>query len=243
MAKTYRELSRKEVKGPDWFQARAAGAADWASRNQKRIAAAALAALVATAAGLGVSAWRGEREERAGALLYRTLEALDGEVSTVPPPGGSRTAFASAADRDRAVIAAAAAAQQEYPSGAAARAAALAAAEAHLRLAEWDAALQSYQHFLAGAALDDSLRFVALEGVARAQEGKGELDQAIRSFERLGVEAPQHKDRAALESARLLARAGKKEEALQVLRSFPDQFKDSPLRPEAAERLRRLGGR
>ena len=241
MAKSeHHDLTRKELKGPDWFLAKATEAASWAGQNQKRIAVGLGGALAVLAVALGASAWMGEREAKAGALLYRTLEAVDGEVSSGPLPGLGRKVFATASDRDRTVVAAAAEVGEAYPSSAAARTAALAAGDAHLRLGEWDAALESYQRFLAGAP-DDSLRFAALEGLALAREGKGELEQAARDFDRLGAEAAAHKDRAALERARVLARAGKGEEARAILKRFPEEFKDSPLRPEAEERLRRLG--
>ena len=241
MAKSeHHDLTRKEMKGPDWFQARAVDAASWATRNQKRIVVALGGALAVLAVALGISAWMSEREAKAGALLYRTLEAVDGEISSVPLPGLGRKVFASAVERDRAVLDAAAEVIQAHPSSAAARTAALAAGDAHLRLGEWDAALESYQRSLAGPA-EDSLRFSALEGVAAAHEGKGDLEQAARDYERLGAEAAAFKDRATLERARVLARAGKAEEARSILKRFPEDFKDSPLRAEAEERLRRLG--
>jgi tetratricopeptide (TPR) repeat protein len=228
------------MKGPDWFQAKAVEMAAWAGQNQKRIAVGLGGALAVVGLALGVSAWIGERDAKAGALLYRTLEAVDGEISSVPLPGLGRKVFATAAERDRAIVAAAAEVVQAYPSSAAARTAALAAGDAHLRLGEWDAALESYQRFLSGPA-QDSLRFAALEGVAAAHEGKGDLAQAAADYERFGAEAAAFKDRAALERARVLARAGKAEEARSILKRFPEDFKDSPLRTEAEARLRRLG--
>ncbi|HEU4385783.1 MAG TPA: tetratricopeptide repeat protein [Anaeromyxobacteraceae bacterium] len=241
MAKSeHHDLTRKEMKGPDWFQARAAAAASWTTQNQKRILVAVGGVLAVLAVALGVSAWMAEREAKAGALLYRTLEAVDSEISSAPVPGLGRQVFATATDRDRAILTAAAEVVQVHPSSAAARAAALAAGDAHLRQGEWDAALEAYQRFLAGP-VEDSLRFSALEGVAAAHEGKGDLDQAARDYERLGAESAAFKDRAALERARVLARAGKAEEARSILKRFPEEFKDSPLRAEAEERLRRLG--
>jgi tetratricopeptide (TPR) repeat protein len=242
MAKSeHHDLTRKEMKGPDWFQAKAVDAATWVGQNQKRLAVGLGGALAVVAIALAAQAWMGERQAKAGALLYQTLEAVDGEVSSTPLPGLGRKVFASAADRDRAVIAAAAQVREAYPSSAAARAADLAAGDAHLRLNEWDAALESYQRYLSAAPGDDSLRFSVLEGMALAREGKGDLEQAARDYQRLGTEAAAHKDRAELERARVLARAGKADEARAILKRFPEEFKESPLRPEAEERLRRLG--
>ncbi len=236
----HHDLTRKEMKGPDWFLAKATAAASWATQNQKRIAVGLGGALAVLAVALGVSAWMADREAKAGALLYRTLEAVDGEISSVPLPGLGRTVFASAAERDRAIVAAADEVIRSYPSTVAARTAALAAGDAHLRLGEWDLALESYQRFLSGPA-QDSLRFAALDGMAMAHEGKGELAQAAMDYERLGTEAAAFKDQAALGRARVLARAGKADEARAILKRFPEDFKDSPLKAEAEERLRKLG--
>ncbi len=235
------DFTRKELKGPDWFQVKAAGTAAWVARNQKRIAAGVVAVLAVLGVALGASAWQEDRQAKAGALLSRTLEAVDGEVSSTPLPEVGRQVFASAADRDRAVVAAAAEVVRSYPSTAAARTASLAAGDAHLRLGEWDAAIESYQRYLAGSPGDDSLRFAVLEGLAQAHEGKGDLEQAARDYQRLAAEAPAYKDRAALERARVLARAGKGDEARAILKRFSEDFKESPLRPEAEERLRHLG--
>jgi thioredoxin-like negative regulator of GroEL len=51
------------------------------------------------------------------------------------------------------------------------------------------------------------------------------------------------KGRAGLERARLLAKAGKVEEARKLLESFPADVKDPLLEAEARERLARLGGK
>ncbi len=236
------ELTRKEMKGPDKFQQAVAGAAGWVGGHQKQIALAVVGVVVVLAVALGVTAVQRRQEEKAGALLYKVLEDAAAPISSVPLPVPGPT-FASAQEQQRAVVSAAAEVRKGYPSSGAARTAALASGDAHLRLGEWDAALGDYQAFLAAAPAGDSLRFSALDGVARALEGKGDLAAAADAFSRLGAEVPFLKDRAAIDRARVLARAGKVDEARKVLAGFPDEFKDSLLKPEAAELLARLGGK
>jgi tetratricopeptide (TPR) repeat protein len=243
MPKHAHELTRKEMKGPDRFQATAGKAASWVAGHQKQIAASVAGAVAVLAAGVGIRAFLDSRSQKAAALLYHALDDLDGEISSVPLPGVFRPIFKSAEEQQRAVVAAAAEVRRQYPSADAARTAALVSGDSHLKLGEHDAALSDYQEFLRAVPADDALRFAALEGVARAQEGKGELEKAAQSFERLGSEVAFYKDRAVLERARVLAKAGKAEEAKKLLAGFPEQFKDSPLKPEAEERLARLGGR
>jgi thioredoxin-like negative regulator of GroEL len=81
-----------------------------------------------------------------------------------------------------------------------------------------------------------------VEGIARAKEAKGDVPGALAAFERLQAQAPARADRASLERARLLARSGKADEARKLLQAFPQEFKDSQLRPEADKQLAALGG-
>jgi tetratricopeptide (TPR) repeat protein len=243
MTRTAHELTRKDMKGPDRFQAAAGKAAGWMAGHEKQIAIGVASAVAVLAVGVGVRAWLDSRAEKAAGLLYRVLDDADAEISSVPLPGVNRPVFGTAEEQQRAVVASAAEVRRRYPSSEAARTAALASGDAHLKLAEWDAALADYEEYLRSAPADDALRFAALEGVARAQEGKGELERAAQSYERLAGEAPFYRDRAALERARVLAKAGKADEAKSLLAAFPEQFKESPLRPEAQQRLVRMGGK
>jgi len=244
MAKAEHEFTRKEMKGPDRFQAIGRQAATWVAAHQRRIALAVVVVIGIVAVAVGVAAWQRSRGEKAGALLYRALDVLDGLVTTAQvQEAAGRPVFHSVEEQRKAVIAAAGDVRREYPSSEAARTAALASGDAHLRLGEWDAAIADYQAFLKETPANDSLRFGALDGLAHAQEGKGNLDGAAQAFERLGAEAPFTKGRATLERARVLAKAGKTDEAKKLLGSFPSDLKDPILEAEARERLARLGGK
>ena len=88
-----------------------------------------------------------------------------------------------------------------------------------------------------------AFRFGALEGLALAAEGKGNTEGALAGWARLAAEIPAQADRADLAKARLLAASGKVAEARQLLDGFAEGHKGSPLVPEAAELLSRLGGK
>ena len=242
MSKHADELTRKDMKAPDAFQAAAGKAASWISGKQKGIVAAVVGVLVLVAVVLGVLAWMDSRKDAAGALLYRTLDDADGQVSSVPLPGAMVPIFPSAEAQYRAVLGRADEIRKTYPSTEAARTAALAAAAANLRLASWDAAIADYESYLAKSPPKDSLSFLAVEGIALAKEAKGDLPGALASYERLGTQTPSLADRAALERARLLALSGKPDEARKILVAFPGEFKESQLRPEADKQLAALGG-
>ena len=240
MSKHAAELTRKDMKAPDAFQTAAGKAAAWISGKQKGIVAAVVGALVVVAVVLGAMAWMDSRKNAAGALLYRTLDDADGQISSVPLPGVFVPIFPNVEAQNRAVLGRADELRKSYPSTDAARTAALAAAAANLRLAAWDAAIADYESYLAQATPKDSLSFLAIEGIARAKESKGDLPGALAALDRL--QTPSRADRAALERARLLARSGKPDEARKILVAFAQDFKDSQLRPEADKQLAALGG-
>lgn len=240
MSNSAHELTRKDMKAPDKFQVAATQAASWAAARRKPIlvAGGALVALVLIV--LVVLSVSASGSKKAGSALYQTLVAASGEISSVPLPNVPGPFYKTDAERQKAVAEAAAKVRQEHGGSRAAVTAALAEADARFRLGELDAALVGYQAFLAGADKDDPLRFAALDGVARVQESKGQLAEAAQTWQQAGEIKP-FADRATLERARVLAKAGKADEARQLLGGFEANFKDSRLRPEAAERLARLG--
>jgi predicted negative regulator of RcsB-dependent stress response len=234
------DITRKDMKGPDHFQVAATGALEWAAARHKLLLGA-LGAVVAVAvvAVLVAQVMRSSRD-KAGGRLYQALAAADGEISAVPLPGVDRPIYPSEEQRAKAILDATEKVRRESGGSRAALTATLAAGEAHLELKEWTPALSDFQAYLAGAPADDALRFAALDGLARAQEGKGDLPAAAAAFEQAGQQVAFVKDRATLEQARVLVRAGKVDEARKLLAAFPEQFKDSPLKSEAQERLARL---
>ncbi len=236
MSKSAHELTRKEMKGPDRFQVAAADAASWMAKHQKQLALGVLVVVLLALAAAITSYALDSRRSSAGDLLYRAIDAAGGEVSSIPLPNFDHPIYKTAEEKGRAVLDAAAKVRERAGGTRAAATAQLLEGGAHLALGEWDKAIASYQGYLASAPADDSLRFGGLDGLARAQEGKGDLDGAAKTYEKasgLGF----FKDRAELERARVLAKAGKKEDAKKALEAIP---KESPLQPEAQERLARL---
>jgi tetratricopeptide (TPR) repeat protein len=220
-------LTRKDMKEPDKFQQAATQAAGWVAARRKRVVA-----IGAAAVGLLLVV-----------AIVAALQQRRGEISPVPLPGLPGPFYPTEEARQRAVVTAAEQVLAEHGGTPAGALAALAKGDAHLRLREWDAAEGAYERFLADAAQDDSLRFGALEGLALAEEGKGNLDAASAAYERLAREVPAFSDRADLERARVLAAAGKGAEARDLLAGFAERHKESQLTAEASERLARLGAK
>jgi tetratricopeptide (TPR) repeat protein len=242
MSKNAAELTRKEMKGPDAFQAAAGKAATWMGGHQKQIVAGIVVAVGLFAAAVGISSLLESRRAAAGGMLFLVLDDADGQISSVPLPGVVVPTFPTVEAQQKSVVARAAELRKAYPSSDAARTAALASGNANLRLGAWDAAVADFESFLAAGDPKDTLAVVAREGIAHAKEGKGDPAAALAIYEKIQSESPLHADRAALERARLLARQGKADEARKILQAFPQDFKDSQLRPEAEQQLGRVGG-
>ncbi len=238
MSKTAHELTRKEMKGPDRFQVAASEAASWMASRQKQILVAALAVVAVVAAMIGVASYREGQKAKAGGDLYRAIDVASGQVSAIPLPNADRV-YKTTEEKEKAVLAEAEKVRQRHGGTRAAVTATLLEGDAQLELKDYDKAIAAYQRYLDTAPSDDSLRFGALDGLARAQEGKNDLDGAAKTWEKAAGIA-FFKDRAALERARVLAKAGKADEAKKALEGVP---KESPLAGEAQERLSRLGAK
>jgi tetratricopeptide (TPR) repeat protein len=237
------ELTRKDMKEPDKFQVVAGEAAAWVTARKKQsliIVLVVAAVVVALVAGLGLS---DSKAHSAGAALAEVYRVAGGEISPVPLPGVQGPFFPTDEARQKAVAEAAAKVAAQHAGTHAGALASLALGDAKLRLGEWDAAVTAYDAYLAGAPKGDALRFGALEGLAMAEEGKGSADASLAAWARLGAEVPGYADRADLEKARVLAQAGRREEARKLLAGFAEAHKESILTGEAAERLAKLGGK
>jgi tetratricopeptide (TPR) repeat protein len=246
MSKTAHELTRKEMKAPDRFQVVASEAASWMVKRQKQFWVAAMVIVAAVLVAAVISWVRDSKSEKSGELLYQALVASSGDVASADPQlqakglqDSDKPTYKTEQEKQQAVLAAAAKVQEGGAGGRAAITASLVEADAHLALRDWDKAIAAYQRFLSAAPKEDTLRFAALDGLARAEEGKGDLNAAARHFDEAGKIKSFH-DRATLERARVLAKAGKKDEAKQALDTIS---KESMLQSEAQEQLKRLGAK
>ena len=239
-------ISRKDMKEPDKFQQAATQAAGWVAQRRRHVVIAGAVVVLVVVVLAILSALNAGREERAGAAAGDLIATLSADVSPVAPaalPGRGAPTFPSEEARDKAVVDAAQKVIAGNPGTGAARLATLTLGDAQLRLRAWDDAKAAYERFLADAPQDDALRFGAIEGIAAAEEAKGNLDAAAAAYDRLGREVPTFSDRADLERARVLVRAGKVADAKALLAAFGERHKDSALAQDASERLARLGGK
>jgi tetratricopeptide (TPR) repeat protein len=234
-------LSRKDMREPDRFQVVANQAASWLSARKKLVALVGgpfVLVVVVVGVVLGVQS---SRFEAAGHATSELLAVVSAPVMEAPPAGTTAKTFPTEEAKNRAIVAEADKVLAAEGVSRATLLAVMAKADAHYGLKEWDAAAAQYSRFLADAAPDDSLRFLALEDLGLVAEEKGDLAGAAQAFERMAKEAPAYADRADLDRARVLAAAGKAEEARQILTKFGETHPRSMLGREAAQQLQQLG--
>lgn len=112
-----------------------------------------------------------------------------------------------------------------------------------VQLGRFDEAIATLKDAL-DAKLDERLRFLANEGLLYAYEGKGELDNALKSADTLITDSSRfqgfYKDRGTYQKARLLERKGDKTGATKLYGEIVKSAADSPLHDTIVARLASL---
>jgi tetratricopeptide (TPR) repeat protein len=168
---------------------------------------------------------------------------VSAQVVAKPEAGSTQKSFPTDEAKQRAIVAQADKVLGAHGGSGAASLAVLVKADALYALKDWDKAAGEYERYLQLAPGDDSLRFAALDGLGLVAEAKGDLAGAAKAYERMAQQAPGFSDRADLERARVLAAAGKPDEARQILSKFAESHKDSALAQQAAQQLAQLGAK
>jgi predicted negative regulator of RcsB-dependent stress response len=136
--------------------------------------------------GVAFADYLGDRgQEKASMALGHELRMLERPVSETATTTGEDAPFKTSQEREASIEKSMEEVQAKHGGSRAARTATLVAASAELRQKKYDEALKSYSDFVKEARPEDPLRAVALEGQGYAHEGKGEIDQALASFEQL----------------------------------------------------------
>jgi tetratricopeptide (TPR) repeat protein len=108
-------------------------------------------------------------------------------------------------------------------------------------------ALGIYQSLVASGGLDNRLKFLALEGLAYAQEGSGQTDAALAAFSKLADDAQGaggfYRDHALFNKARLLEKKGSGKEAEKIYKEILDKTPTTSMREEINDRLAALEGK
>jgi tetratricopeptide (TPR) repeat protein len=239
------KIDRKQLKQPDAFQRAGMEAGSWVEGKEKLILGAVVAVVLLGAAIAVASSLRQRSDERAQQALGAALRPVTRPVQpgeAQPDPMTGQAPFGSQQEKDEAIVASLQRFRAEHGRGKAAATAALTMAQSLYRLGRHDEALAAYDDHLSMADKDDPLRAVALEGKGYAHEAKGDLDQALQSFEQLaGADIEQMLvGMGQYHQGRVLILQGKQEEAARILSEIPVRFPNTSAARMATERLNLL---
>jgi hypothetical protein len=225
---------RKELRGPDEFQAIAGGALEWMLARKKAFLLGSGAVVAAVLAAWGFGAFVESRELRAGNALD---EAIALEVRPIAgegyAPPGIET-FPSREERAKVTLAALEKVRADAPSTRAAKTALAQQGFVKLKASDFGGAAQALNDYLSKSGKGEALRAFAVEALGYALEGQGKLDEAKSAFARLGDEGlPQ---RAAFQQARLALLQGKPD-AKHLLEQVAKDYPKDPVALEAQQRV------
>jgi tetratricopeptide (TPR) repeat protein len=214
------KLTRKELRAPDAFQRLGSGARDWLQAHQTRIAAIIVGLLVLGGI-VGLVHYFSERKHgQASHSLGAAFEILSRPLESDAGLDADRKAkaFKDAAARDKAALAEFQTVADKYGNSDSGVTARLAIAQTQLRLKAYDDALAAFDAYLKVAPEKSPHRATAIEGKGYAYELKGDLEQAMKTFEELAnVKTDVYlTDMGNYHRARLLDSQGKKEEAAKL---------------------------
>ena len=235
------KLSKRELAGPDKFQAQSQSYLDWAHEHPKHVlwGGVGLLALILAIGLIFGGGDSGPKVTKGGKQLAAALALLDRPVvapGDEAPAAGTET-FASETEKQQAIEKALAEVREQHPGSDVARSALLPLADARFKLGKFDEALAAYDEYLGAAGKDDPMRFLALEGRATALEAKGDATAAVAAWDRMKEEAPDFADRALFGKARLLEQQGKWDEARKLYEQIKSEYGQSPVNRFASERL------
>jgi hypothetical protein len=239
---------KKELKRPDefvTFWTRFGNAANEAFRARKRAIVVGATALATVIAGSVIFAEVAEHK------AVRSTEALDRvkriETAELVPEGGTPKDdgvphFKTEKDRAEGALKELDAFLAAEPHSSLRPEAQLQRGELLLSLDRAGEAIAVYEPLLASGKLDDRLRFLAHEGLGYAYERKGNLDQAMAAFDKLGDDSKAlgggfYADRALYQKARITEVRGNRDEAARLYHEVLDKTPTTSLRDEITNRL------
>jgi tetratricopeptide (TPR) repeat protein len=108
----------------------------------------------------------------------------------------------------------------------------------YYELGNYDEAIKTLKDFTQRYEKEERLLPLAYEKLAMAYERKSDTKEAMKALEALyNLKGDIYKDLALLESARLLEKEGKTDEAMKKFKELADKFPNSPFSDEAKTKL------
>ena len=239
-----RKIDRKDLKNPDQFVSFWTRAGHFAKERQRMVLVVGIALVTALVVGWASKAFVSRRDARASAAFARIEQvasaALLPEKGDAPSDGLPH--YKTEKERLEAALKETDGFLKDFGGSGLKDEARLLRARFLLASERSSEALTLYQELVGG--VDRQLRFLALEGVAYAQEAAGQTDHAIGSFGKLAQDADSaggfYRDRALYQKARLLQNKGNAGEAEKIFKQILEKTPTTSLREEINDRLAAL---
>lgn len=200
-------------------------------------------AVLVFVAAWGVGQYLEWRREKATEMLGKAIRTAEADLlrdTDKPDPDSDPPRYKTAKERTDAVLKALDELDHEYGSSDAARRGGLVRAGALYDQGRFADAEALYQRFLSNKPSETSLVALAHEGVGLCAEGRSDLPEALKAFEKQAAE-PFTRDRGLWNQARIYAKQGNKQKAIEIYKDLVAKTgAQSPMHDDAQNRLAAL---
>ncbi len=216
-----RKLTQKELRAPDEFTTFVDGARDFLVNNLRQVIVSSAVVVIAGAVVIGVYYYERHRDSLAAAQFYAAITALNAGQNK-----DAETQFKQLAD--------------EEPGRRLGRLARFYTASAYIADGDLPNARDSLVAFLAEER-DPMFRSLALTNLAVVYERMAEWKKAASAYQQAAADPGPEQVRAELGAARMLAKAGDKQGAIDAYRGFLAAHPFAQQRQDVVESLALLG--
>jgi tetratricopeptide (TPR) repeat protein len=207
-----KKIIKKKLKEPDEFISFNEKAFIFIAHHSKPIAVGGIVVLILILSIFFYQRWEKKKEDKAYQLFTSAVEIYQ-TVST-PYREGSTQEYKNVLEKFKEVI-------EKFPRTSPGKLSVLYKGNLHLRLSEFEEAIQSYESFLQKAGKEKLYSSFALEGLGYSFEGKKDYKNAINAYQKiLPLGENFQMSNAYLGMGRCFEKLGENKEALENYKSF-----------------------
>jgi len=210
--KVKKKITKKKLKQPDEFLSLTEKSYLFIGQHIKKIAIAAILVLVLFLSFFLYRMWDQKKEDEANQKFILALEAF--QMVSSPYREGSPAEYKKVLEAFDEVI-------KTYSRTSSGRLSLIYKGGIHLRLGEFDEAINAYDGFLKKAGKERLYQLFALEGIGYGHEGKKDYEKAVKAYQEIIKLGEKYEWAGAhLNIARCYEKLGKKDEAIENYRAF-----------------------
>lgn len=215
--KVKKKITKKKLKQPDEFISFTEKSYLFISEHIKKISIGAILVLVLILSFFLFRMWDQRKEDEANQKFMLALETY--QMVSSPYREGSPADYKKALEGFEEVI-------KTYSRTSSAKSSLIYKGGIHLRLSEFDEAINAYDAFLRKAGTERLYQLFALEGLGYAHEGKKDYEKAVKAYQEINKFGEKYQWAGIhLSLARCYEKLGKNDEALENYKAF---LKTSP---------------